>query len=124
MNVSFSLDRKPVSGNRRLIPARGRWIADPKYAAYKTYVWAMAMKAMNRRIWTVRSCEVTITLGPACKRMDLDSPAKVLLDGMQGAIYANDKQVVSLTLTRSSNPAAPPVHIMVGERMIPERRNP
>ena len=100
--LTFTISTRPISGNRRLMPSRGRMVSNPDYRTYKELVYWAARKAVAASEWKmVDAVAVTIGLGPSCARLDLDAPIKVLLDGMESIVYRNDKAVQKLTVVRT-----------------------
>jgi Holliday junction resolvase RusA-like endonuclease len=89
-----------ISDNRRLIPGKGRMVANPKYTAFKKdMAWSIRMCNLGKqpieksvRVWLYVSLPV---------RMDISAIIKAALDAVQlsGAIK-DDNQVDMLTVHR------------------------
>lgn len=91
----------PVGSNRVWRNVRGRVIPNPKAEAWKR----TAADLMAGRVMFDGDVSVTYVLHPrknkngssSKTRLDVDAPAKALLDALNGVCYADDKQVVRLS---------------------------
>ena len=96
----------PVSANRRLIPARGRWVLDSKYRAWKETaafeLLAQLQAAPHEQLPVGPRAFVGIWVHePDKRRRDLDNLAKPVLDALQAAgILRNDSDVDELMIAR------------------------
>jgi len=90
-----------VSGNRRLVPGKGRLIADLRYKSFKTSL-----------AWTLKAARATPLLGPVFVRLELELPARMdtdaviksCLDALQLAgVVENDRQVTEIEAVRVGN---------------------
>jgi len=111
-SFDFEVPGSPASANRRLIGGRSRWVPDPKYADYKERVRSRAKAAAMEHGFLIRSkAHVYIELWNC--RLDLDNSAKVILDGLEGIGFANDRDITMLTITRHKDGAKPYVIVTV-----------
>lgn len=92
----------PVGSNRVWRQAGGKVIPNPKAVAWKrTAAHLMRWFGLDRHPGPVivhyRLHPKTNKDGSACKvRLDVDAPAKALLDACNGVVWIDDKQVVRL----------------------------
>lgn len=99
----------PVSANRYWRNFRGRMVISAEARAYKEEA-AWIAKAAGA---TLLDGDVSITLRvfrPA-KRGDLDNSIKVILDSLQGIVYANDSQIVRIVAERYDDKKNPRVEV-------------
>lgn len=104
----------PVSANRYWRNVEGRMVVSAEAKAYKTHVGWIA-KASGGAMLTG---EVAIHLDVyrEAKRGDLDNSIKVILDSLQGVLYADDKQVAELHARRFDDKHDPRVEVRITER--------
>ena len=90
--ADFVIFGEPASkaNSRRLVTIRGR-PASIKSQKALNYVAAFALQVKNLAEQITEDVEVEIKIYYASRRPDLDE--SVILDCMQGPIYANDRQV-------------------------------
>lgn len=83
--------------NERLMPQKGsrKLILSPKYRAAR-----VAVHMLTKGPPKDGKLSVHMDLYPANNRSDIDRFIKVVLDGMQGKAYANDRAVSELTVKR------------------------
>lgn len=96
--------------NERLVPQRGgrKLVLSSRYRAARDAVHLLTKGPP--RDGPVR---VLIELYPPDNRSDIDRFVKVILDGMQGKAYHDDKQVTVLEVRKYAVDAAPRVEVKV-----------
>ena len=89
---------KAVSENRRLIPAKGRWVTNPEYRAFKdSLIWTLKAKHHEHLKGDIE-VKITMWLNP---KMDAQNILKPVLDAIeQAGIIDNDRQIRKLEFTR------------------------
>lgn len=104
--LTFWVEGKPVPWGRArafVHPGTGRLIhtTDPKTRAWESKVSLLARSAANRS-WLPEKGPVAVAIDVHgySKRADLDNAAKAILDGMNGIVFADDRQVVDLHVRR------------------------
>lgn len=111
----FITDTKPVSENRRLIPAKTRMIASTEYRKAKEAIKAeFATQGPEKP----RSGPVEVLITARTGRADLTAWTKMLCDCLNGVAYDDDKQIGWLTIIRDDNKSATLVHIEVDPMFI------
>jgi len=82
---------------------------------YQRAIWASALAAGMRPTRELVSVDLVFYLSTPT-RCDLDNLVKAVLDGLKGAAYHDDRQVVRLTAEkRRADRAHPPgVHVQIG----------
>ena len=137
-SVQFSIDAIPVPKGRPRYSARAGFVrtyTPKKTADYETIVRAAAQQAMTREpLETPTAVYLYIRLPipksypkkrvAAClqglerpvKKPDIDNLAKSVLDGLNGTVYKDDGQIVSLHVTKVYA-AAPGVDVLVREEL-------
>jgi Holliday junction resolvase RusA-like endonuclease len=80
---------------------------------FKERVRHFARRAMPPRIPYTGEVQVVIDLHYKTRRNDIDGPIKLILDALQGIVYANDRQVSALTVYKRHDPAHPRTMIQV-----------
>lgn len=94
MKISFQVNEKPMSMNmvyptgnngRRFLTAEGK--------AYKEIIEWEALQAMGSKKIFEGNLRVTIDYTFPNKRTDMNNCHKLILDAMQGIVYANDRQI-------------------------------
>ena len=92
-----------VSENRRLAPGRGRWHLSKEYRAFKLSLVSAFTPGAERFEGPV---SVRLIMQLRNKRRDAQNLIKPVLDALQEAgVYADDRQVRHLTLTREDAPS-------------------
>ena len=134
--VTFSVYGQPVGKARPRFTRSGRTYTPAKTAEYESEIEVMARAAMGSspplETPVAVFCYVQVptpsglskTRTKACldglerptKRPDLDNIVKAYLDGMNGVVYLDDKQVVSLHCTKTYG-AVGVVNILVKEEL-------
>jgi len=94
---------------------RGRVYTPARTRDYQRAIWASALAAGLRASREPISVSLVFHL-PSPGRCDLDNLIKAVLDGLKGAAYHDDRQVVRLTAEkRRADRAHPPgVHVQIG----------
>lgn len=119
LDVEFVVHGDPVGKARARKGKGGRFYTPPKTAEYERRIKQTAQAAMAGQSKAVGPVLVELTLffalpsrtrkkyrvtGPHTKKPDIDNVAKCLLDGMQGLVYYDDKQVCSLSVAKIQKP--------------------
>lgn len=132
--VTFAVYGEPQGKGRPRFTRQGRTYTPKKTASYEDEIRLMAKAAMgaSEPLETPMAvyCYVTLPVpqsytknrSEAClsglerpmKKPDIDNVAKAFLDGMNGIVYQDDKQVVSLHVTKVYG-TTPSVNILVKE---------
>ena len=98
---------------------KGGGYTDPKVKAWQMAVSWAAKEAVNMQEWLTTDLEVTLLFVlPEEKRSyrkDLDNLSKAVLDGMNGIVYADDKQITRLTIEKRTG-SEPGVYVEVDKR--------
>jgi len=109
-----------VSANRRLVPGKGRWIANNRYLNFKnSLAWAVKAAAMRNPIEmaVLRRAAVHVRLElvlPA--NMDTDAVVKPCLDALQVAgVVENDNQVKEIEAIRVGNAPTSMIRFFIRE---------
>lgn len=127
MSVSFSVPGVPHGKGRPRFARRGSFVnayTDAKTASYENLVKVLAMQAMGDKepipdpvhvyinisicppaSWSNKKRDLALRsdIYPTGKP-DIDNVAKGILDAMNGVVYLDDKQVVSLQVKKSYEP--------------------
>jgi Holliday junction resolvase RusA-like endonuclease len=86
-----------ITANKRLIPAHGRFISNPKYTAFKKHLFAM-----TRNIKLKPCYRISIYVECFC---DIDNVIKPVLDALQmRGVIEDDKDVVMLEVDKTAIP--------------------
>jgi Holliday junction resolvase RusA-like endonuclease len=137
-SVQFTIDAAPVPKGRPRYSARSGFVrtyTPKKTADYETIVRVAAQQAMTREpLETPTAVYLYIRLPipksypkkrvAACltglerpvKKPDIDNLAKSVLDGLNGTVYKDDGQIVSLHVTKVYA-ASPGVDVLVREEL-------
>lgn len=99
MTVTFNVPGK-VASNNRVTRFGGRGAhKSPVAVSYQQRVFQHAFAAVQAMGWAKpEACMVEIEAYNV--RLDVDNVAKNVLDGMNGAMYDDDKRVVRLTIAK------------------------
>ena len=85
----------PVSANKRLIPARGRWVLNPKYRAWKAAAEVMLAIQLAGKHTAAGPYHVVVWVHPPDKRRrDLDNAIKCCLDSLTAAHAITDDSAI------------------------------
>ena len=140
MMIVYSVYGEPVGKGRPRFAKRGNFVSTYTPQKTKTYedeirMMAKAAKGASEPLETPVTVAIYIRVGiPASfskqkrkdalanierptKKPDIDNIAKCFLDGMNGIVYLDDKQVVSLHITKVYA-ETPAVEVMVKEDLI------
>jgi Holliday junction resolvase RusA-like endonuclease len=140
MMIVYSVYGEPIGKGRPRFAKRGNFVSTYTPQKTKTYedeIRLMAKAAMggSEPLETPVTVAIYIRVGiPASfskqkrkdalanierptKKPDIDNIAKCFLDGMNGIVYLDDKQVVSLHITKVYS-ETPAVEVMVKEDLI------
>lgn len=137
-SVQFSIDAAPVPKGRPRYSARAGFVrtyTPKKTSDYETIVRAAAQSAMTRepletptavylyfrlpipKSYSKKRVAACLTgLERPTKKPDIDNLAKSVLDGLNGTVYKDDGQIVSLHVTKVYA-AAPGVDVLVREEL-------
>lgn len=99
--------REPPSANRWWRNVNGRMVTSRAAREYKEHVFAECARARVRAVPKPTPVRLTMVWWRARKSGDLDKRLGVLLDALQGSLYENDAQIVSIHAERKD--AAPGV---------------
>jgi len=102
--LAFIIDAPP-SDNRRLIPARNRWVLSSEYRAWQNAALITVRAAANQAAWrsTSTDCVVSAWLN-LDRRRDIQNCAKGICDVLEkGGVYDDDRQVSQLRLYRGGD---------------------
>lgn len=106
MKLAFTIPGKPVPKGRPRVVRRGArsFTYTPKRTReYERAVHYTARGAVHYGGWRLgetRPVALTLRVYGARANADMDNVSKALCDGMEGVVFANDKQVVSLVVQR------------------------
>lgn len=108
MRIELELP-EPPSANRYWRVARGRPYLSAEAKAYKLEVRAIALRAGLASLPFPAGRPIVVGLYWYRSRRagDLDNRAKVALDGLNGLVWADDRQIVELHLYRFDRPGTP-----------------
>jgi crossover junction endodeoxyribonuclease RusA len=109
--TTFTLP-EPPSANRWWRKFQNRMVLSAEARAYKTRVAVMLHAKAQPLTGPVA---LTLTWYRGRKAGDLDKRVGVLLDGLQGVLYANDAQIVALHAYRFDDKKNPRVEVTVTE---------
>lgn len=101
--IAFAVDGRPVSKNRALRFASGRAYRTPASREYQARVAWSARLAMRDRPPIAGPVRVALTCWLRDRRglPDADGVAKALLDGCNGIVWVDDRQVCDLRVIRT-----------------------
>lgn len=103
----------PPSGNRYWRMWQGRMVVSTEARQYKETVgWLVKAASPD---WLTGNVALTIKIYRPQKRGDLDNRIKIVLDALQGSVYANDSQVAELHLYLDDDKHNPRVEVKVRE---------
>jgi Holliday junction resolvase RusA-like endonuclease len=111
MTFNFS---EPPSANRWWRNVDGRMVTSREARVYKAGVALAVLASRTVRIDTA-PIRVTIDWYRGRKSGDLDKRIGVLLDAMQGTVYATDAQIVEIVARRFDDKRNPRVIVSVSE---------
>lgn len=100
--VRIRIPGRPVPKERPRRGKGGRWYTPRRTAQYEQLIGHMARALTAGRDWpTDGSYQVDVTVRHSSKRPpDLDNILKTVLDGLQGVLYEDDRQVARVTCAR------------------------
>lgn len=93
MEISFSIDGKPFGKERPRPNRTGHGVYTPERT--KMYEYKVAKSDSKRK----KQAKISGEIRPA-RTPDADNIAKAVLDGMNGVVYKDDKQVIELKVTK------------------------
>lgn len=104
-SVNFHIPGIPARSNRLYIRANNRVFKDSKTREYQEKVKLIAYTAVPKD-WD-RHGDFDVNLAITGTKMDIDAPIKTLLDGLNGVVWNDDKQVhhLDVTIIRSGPPS-------------------
>lgn len=98
--LTYTVPGRPETDHRARVTARGTYMP----AAYRAYMATVRLHALAARPrgWPLDArYSVSITVHePDRRSRDLDNAAKGALDGMTGALWADDRQIDALSIVR------------------------
>lgn len=95
MSLRFEVLGKPVSNNRVTRRFGNRSVKNPEAVSYQQRVFQHAFVAVQRQGWVApEACALTIDAYNS--RLDIGNIEKCVSDGMEGAVYANDRCIIEL----------------------------
>lgn len=111
---------EPPSANRYWRMARGRLYASSEAKAYKAEVAEAARRAGYRKAGRdpfPKGVPIVVTFAwYRSRRMgDLDNRLKIVMDALNGVLWADDMQIVELHAYRYDAPKAGALHLTVEE---------
>lgn len=109
---------EPPSANRYWRMARGRLYASSEAKAYKAEVVARAIRAGYRTATDLPfpkgiSIVVRVEWHRSRRAGDLDNRLKIVMDALNGVLWADDMQVVEIHAYRYDAPRAGALHLLV-----------
>ena len=115
--IKFSVPGPQISTNAayRKRGAGYGFFMTPEGKAWKELISFHAKKAMRGRVVFNSVCFVTVTYYRPSRRGDVDGPGKLVLDSMEGIVYANDSVVTIFSQLKDHDPKNPRTEITVGE---------
>ena len=114
--LMFEVPGPPVPKARPRAGRWGRFYTPQKTVAYERHVGSCALAAVlaNRKWVKTSEYQVQLDIYYRDKRSgDLDNLEKSILDGMQGVVYDNDKQVAASIKRRHYDKEHPRVCVKV-----------
>lgn len=99
MKISFTVDVNPLPKQRPRLGLRGNTYTPQKTRDYEQLIAQHAMIAMHRANADMLEGDIELTLRFYRKddrRVDLDNLIKACSDAMNGIIYYDDSQIVSI----------------------------
>jgi crossover junction endodeoxyribonuclease RusA len=88
----------PISANRYWRKYRNQMVISDEARAYKLQVQRIALDAGADML--TGDVSIRLDVYREAKRGDLDNKIKVILDSLQGILYADDKQIVEIYARR------------------------
>lgn len=115
---AFAMDARPTPKGRPRF-GNGRTYTDAKTVAFEARVRAASQQAMKGKPPTTSEVRVIALFEQTDRRRsDTDNLVKSLMDGMQGAAYANDSQVAEIRARRARGAERDRITVLVEE--VPE----
>jgi crossover junction endodeoxyribonuclease RusA len=103
----------PISANRYWRKFRNRMVVSAEAKAYKQQVALIA--CTNGLEMLSGDVAIRLDVYREAKRGDLDNRIKVLLDSLQGILYADDKQIVEIHARQFDDKHNPRVEVEILE---------
>ena len=117
MAINFFVPGKAIP-KQSYRAVKGGGYTDPKVKAWQETISWNARIAVQGEDWLTENLEVTLLFVlPDNRRKDLDNLSKAVLDGMNGIVYADDKQITRLILEKQVG-GEPGVYIEVNKRLL------
>lgn len=101
----------PVSANRYWRMFKNRMVISAEAKAYKEHVALIARDSGAAML--TGDVSIRLDVYREAKRGDLDNKIKVILDSLQGVLYADDKQVVEIHARRFDDKGNPRVEVFL-----------
>lgn len=101
----------PISANRYWRKFRNRMVVSAEAQAYKREVSLIA--AASGLDMLTGDVAIRLDVYREAKRGDLDNKLKVILDSLQGILYADDKQIVEIHARRFDDKHNPRVEVEI-----------
>lgn len=113
--IEFFVEGTPVPKARARVTRSGHTYTPAKTVAWEQLVAWKAKIARGPRPILTGKVSVSLEFYGARANADIDNLAKAVLDGMNGVIYTDDKQVSQMEAIRSSDTGLPKgVLVLVG----------
>ena len=110
MTLKFAIDRAPVSTNAAYLRGQGRRLyMSAEAKEFKQALASVALAASIRSGWpkpSLHPCSVSIVVYNT--RHDVDGVAKLILDSMEGIVYANDRCITRAEFAREKDATKKP----------------
>ena len=112
MNERFTLPYPP-STNRYWRNYRGRMVKSDEARQYQQLAWLLAKQAVPEPLGG--PVALSLRFYRPQRRGDLDNRIKIVLDALQGALFANDSQVTEIHAYQDDDKQRPRVEIQSWE---------
>lgn len=98
--MRFAIPGKPCSNNNVTRRVGNRSIKSAEARTYQARVNALAFAAAKLDGWKLTDEPCRVIIDAINVAIDIDNLPKVVLDGMNGVVYTDDKCVTELTLRK------------------------
>jgi len=111
-DIEFTVEGNPLP-KQSYRAKNGGGYTDPRIKAWQDTVAWKAMEAMQHHNILTGDVEAQLIFYRGNEiRVDLDNLSKAVLDGCNGIVWEDDRQIVKLTLEKMVDKKHPHVHVM------------